>query len=192
MPYVGHVEDDVDKIEWQARQAQLDAAKKKQREKDRKSRERSARKAQRKLERLKTQLDACDDLSDWEKTFSESVSERLDKYGSAFNDLTKGRAGEALSFSQKRVMSDMRKKLKAQKRDAAEALSGSGGFKETKSSGFKKKGFRRKNQPGYKTRIRHIEDDMVPPTPDETPEEAQKQPRKQIKPFLRLVKDDKR
>jgi len=182
------VEDDFDKAEWQARQAQLEEAVKKQREKDKRSRERSARKAQRKLECLKTQLGEKDDLSDWEKEFSESVSERLDKYGTAFNDLEKGRSGEALSFSQKRVISQMRKKLKDPKKG--------------KSKGFKNTGFKRKNSAAFKPRVRHIEDELAPSNSDETlkggaPEDKQaplqseqKKSQKQIKPFLRLVKNE--
>jgi len=59
-------------------------------------------------------------LSDWEDEFSESVTERLDKYGSAFADLQKGRPGDALSFAQKRVVAALNKKAK-DKRKAARA-----------------------------------------------------------------------
>ncbi|MEL6758741.1 MAG: hypothetical protein AAFP81_20105, partial [Pseudomonadota bacterium] len=39
-------------------------------------------------------------LSDWEKQFLEEVEERIEKYGSAFHDLDKGGADEALSSLQ--------------------------------------------------------------------------------------------
>ena len=73
--------DNFDKCEWQAEQAARDALMDKEREKHRKARERSARNAQRKLERLRRQLGEAGELSDWEDEFSESVTERLDKYG---------------------------------------------------------------------------------------------------------------
>lgn len=112
---------DFDKQQWQAEQAAHDAAIEKQREKERRARERSARNAQRKLERLHRTLREREDLSEFEEEFAESVSERLDKFGSAFADLEKGRPGDALSFAQKRVVAQMNKKVKALKRRAAAA-----------------------------------------------------------------------
>ena len=79
-----------DKQQWQAEQAARDAAFEKQRETERKTRERSARNAQRKLERLHRTLKDQGEISEFEDEFSESVSERLDKFGSAFQDREKG------------------------------------------------------------------------------------------------------
>lgn len=81
-------------------------------DKIRKARERAARRERRKLERLQHKLAEQGELSDWEAEFSDSVSERLDKYGSAFHDPEKGRMSDALSFAQKKIMADMRKKAR--------------------------------------------------------------------------------
>lgn len=107
---------DYDKQQWQAEQAARETARDKQREKERKARERSARNAQRKLERLHRTLRDRNDLSDFEDEFAESVTERLDKFGSAFHDLEKGRPGDALSFAQKRVVAAMNRKVKSLKK----------------------------------------------------------------------------
>lgn len=103
---------DYDKQQWQAEQAARDAALDKQREKEQKTRERSARNAQRKLERLHRTLKDNGEISEFEDEFAQSVAERLDKFGSAFQDREKGRPGDALSFAQKRVVSAMNRKVK--------------------------------------------------------------------------------
>ena len=118
---------DFDKQQWQAEQAARDHLLEKEREKHRKARARSARNAQRKLERLRRNLEASGALSDWEDEFSTSVAERLDTYGAAFHDLEKGRPGDALSFSQKRVMAALNKKVK----EARKASSGKASFGKT-------------------------------------------------------------
>ena len=103
---------DFDKKEWQEKQAAQDAALEKQRAKDDKAKARSARNAQRKLERLRTKLKESGELTEWEDEFSESVTERLEKYGSAFADPEKGRRSDALSFAQKKIVSALNKKAK--------------------------------------------------------------------------------
>ena len=66
-------------------------------------RTRKARRIVRKLMALETpdpetgEIRAAENYSDWERTFLGEVDGRLDKYGSAFANLTKGRAEEALS-----------------------------------------------------------------------------------------------
>lgn len=112
---------DYDKQLWQAEQAARDAALEKQREKERKSRERAARNAQRKLERLQRTLSDQGEISDFESEFAQSVTERLEQFGSAFRDLEKGRPGDALSFAQKRVVAGMNRKAKDLKRQASQA-----------------------------------------------------------------------
>lgn len=107
---------DYDKHKWQVEQEARDKTLEKQREKDRKSKLRAARNAKRKLERLKTKLTETGELTDWEEEFSESVSERLEKYGSAFQDPEKGRRSDALSFAQKKVLAGMGKKARGMKR----------------------------------------------------------------------------
>jgi len=108
---------DYDKQQWQAEQAARDSAYEKQREKERKTRERAARNARRKLERLHKTLTDKGEITDFENEFGESVVERLDKFGSAFNDREKGRPGDALSFAQKRVVAAMNKKVKERVRN---------------------------------------------------------------------------
>jgi hypothetical protein len=50
------------------------------------------------------------DYSGWEKEFLSEVEARLDKYGSAFNDLGKGRPDEALSNLQAQKLREIAKK----------------------------------------------------------------------------------
>lgn len=177
------MERDYDKQQWQAEQAARDAALEKQREKERKARERSARNAKRKLERLRVKLSETDDLTDWEEEFSESVSERLEKYGSAFQDREKGRPGDALSFAQKRVVAALNKKAK----DNRKAAKGEGA--EDKPKGFKpRSSFKSKGKKSFTPRVRNLEDDMPPETPEEVFIPEYKPQSK--KPFLRVVKTD--
>lgn len=189
---------DFDKQEWQAEQAARDAAIEKQREKERKARERSARNAQRKLERLHRTLKEQDALSDFEDEFSESVSERLDKFGSAFHDLEKGRPGDALSFAQKRVVASMNRKVKDAKKaakqgseDDADPLERQRYSAKPKRSSFKSKA------PKYKPRVRQLDeefDDAPAETATDRPEPfiPERTPDRPMvgKPFLRLVEKD--
>ena len=206
---------DYDKQQWQAEQAARDAAIEKQRDKERKARERSARNAKRKLERLHKKLEETGNLTDWEDEFAGSVRERLDEFGSAFNDREKGRPGDALSFAQKRVVAALNKKVKDAKRAAqdkdAEGIDtqDSGGQSDSR---FKprRNGFKSKKNPKFQPRVRHIEDDFeaVPPpltTPKKAPfipkfaaedgklVEPDKPAIKETakRPFLRIVKTDK-
>lgn len=166
---------DYDKQQWQAEQELRDAAMEKQREKDDKAKARKARNAQRKINRLRAQLKESGELTDWEDEFSESVSERLDKYGSAFQDPEKGSRSDALSYAQKKVVSSLNKKAKG----------------DTGKSTFKNRGGFKNKKSKFTPRVRNLEDDMLDPV---APEEAyvpeyQPPPKKQ-KPFLRIVKND--
>jgi hypothetical protein len=116
---------DYDKEQWQAEQEARDEAQSAYRDKMAKARERSARNAKRKIARLHARLTELGHISDFEDEFGESVLERLEKFGSAFHDLEKGRAGDALSAAQKQVVARMNKKvkeLKAKKLVEAEGL----------------------------------------------------------------------
>jgi len=166
---------DYDKKQWQEGQAARDAAIDKQREKERKTRERAARNAQRKLERLHRTLTEAGDITDFENEFGESVLERLDKFGSAFQDLEKGRPGDALSFAQKSVVAAMNKKVKALKKTSASNSEDDfeDGYERTadrwknqntadeKSGKAKHSSFGAKNKPKFTPRVRHIEDDIT-------------------------------
>jgi len=166
---------DYDKQQWQAEQAARDAALEKQRDKERKTRERAARNAQRKLERLHRKLLETGDITDFENEFGQSVLQRLDKFGSAFNDLEKGRPGDALSFAQKSVIAAMNKKVKALKKKATpdNEVDFDDGFERTadrwknqniadkRSGKNKRSGLGSKKTPKFTPRVRHIEDDFV-------------------------------
>lgn len=162
---------DYDKEQWQAEQVARDESQTAYRDKMTKARERSANNAKRKIARLHAKLTELGHISDFEDEFGESVLERLEKFGSAFHDLEKGRAGDALSAAQKQVVARMNKKvkdLKAKKLTGAEALDPDAEYERTASSWKKKpqKGFKPKNSFGrkknYVPRVRHIEDDIPP------------------------------
>ena len=85
-------------------------------------------------------------LSDWEKQFLEEVEERIEKFGSAFHDLEKGAADEALSSLQYVKLREIDKKARGK---------GKSGFKS-------KGGFKKKPAP----RVRQLDEDVeVAPDP---------------------------
>ncbi len=177
---------DFDKREWQEQQAERDAALEKQRARDEKAKERAARNAQRKLERLRKTLKDSGELTEWEDEFSESVTERLEKFGSAFADPEKGRPSDALSFAQKKVVSALNRKVK----DRKKAGQVDADDKRSKPTGFKSKGGF-KNKQTFQPRVRQIDDDLPeageakdPYIPEYTP------PPKPKRPFLRIVKNE--
>lgn len=183
---------DYDKQQWQAEQAARDSALEKQRAKESKTRERAARNAKRKLERLHKTLSDKGEITDFENEFGESVVERLDKYGSAFNDREKGRPGDALSFAQKRVMAAMNKKVKQLKSKSVETHDPDGDYERTadrwKNNAKKTaSGFKSQKKTSFTPRVRNLEDDM-PPEP-EAPKRDEHRPVAK-KPFLRIVKND--
>ena len=182
---------DYDKQQWQAEQAARDAALEKQREKERKTRERAARNARRKLERLHKTLSDKGEITDFENEFGESVVERLDKFGSAFNDREKGRPGDALSFAQKRVVAAMNKKVKDLKKKPVMSNDPDSEYERTadrwKKEGAKKprSSLKSKKKSGFTPRVRNLEDDMPLETPEPFIPEYKPAPKK---PFLRIVK----
>lgn len=188
---------DYDKQQWQAEQAARDSALEKQREKESKTRERAARNAKRKLERLHRTLSEKGEITDFENEFGESVVERLDKFGSAFNDREKGRPGDALSFAQKRVVAAMNKKVKELKTKSAETHDPDSDYERT-ADRWKTKdkkpasGFKSKKKSSFTPRVRNLEDDM-PPEPEmpqrDAPRGNEHRPTPK-KPFLRIVKND--
>lgn len=183
---------DYDKQHWQEQQAAQDAALTKQREKWAKTKARAARNAQRKITRLSKKLSESGDLTEWEEEFAGSVSERLDKFGSAFQDPQLGRPADALSFSQKKVVAALNKKAKDQKTKARasennEAEPAEKPDYKPRSSFKPKSGFKSKKT--YTPRIRQIEDDL-PKEDDEPyiPEYSEPQTDGPKRPFLRIVK----
>ena len=164
---------DYDQEKWQAEDAAREQAQSAYRDKMTKARERSASNAKRKIARLHAKLTELGHISDFEDEFGESVLERLDKYGSAFNDLEKGRAGDALSIAQRQVVARMNKKVKdlkaKQKAGHGEAPDPDVEYVRTADRWKKgletKSGFKSKRNPKFAPRVRNIEDDMIADAP---------------------------
>ena len=159
---------DYDKEQWQSEQAAQAQAQTAYRDKIAKARARSASNARRKIARLHAKLTELGHISDFEDEFGESVLERLEKFGSAFHDLEKGRAGDALSIAQRQVVARMNKKVKdlkaKQKSGAPDEVDPDADYVRTanrwktdkrQASGFKSQ--RKSNSP----RVRHIEDELI-------------------------------
>ncbi|GJL97087.1 MAG: hypothetical protein DHS20C06_09040 [Hyphobacterium sp.] len=116
-----------------------------------------------------------DTLSEWEDEFISSVEDRLETYGSAFNDPDKGKLDDALSGLQAAKLREIEKKAEGKDR---KPMSRGKGFKH---SSFKSKG--RASGP----RVRDINDDMEDAaSPDEV--ETPDPPRPTGPPKLRVIK----
>ncbi len=163
---------DYDRDTWQAEQIARDDAQSAYYDKMARARERSAANAKRKIARLHAKLTELGHISDFEDEFGESVLERLDKYGSAFHDREKGRAGDALSIAQKQVVARMKKKVKDLKAKQAAGqdlepdpdagyVRTADRWKNNDQDGAKRNGFRSKRKAKFTPRVRHIEDDIA-------------------------------
>ena len=144
---------DLQKQAWQAQQADLDAQDKKLK----RDKERKAKAALRKITRLRKELDLLGDTTDWEAEFTASISERLDKYGGAFADLSKGGYGEALSYAQKTVINNMRAKARRLKKERSD------GVVTRKRQSFSYSSFKPKRPKSIKAHA----DEIEAPSPDE-------------------------
>jgi len=157
---------DFDRQNWQAEQEARDQAETAYRDKMSKARERSAANAKRKIARLHAKLTELGHISEFEDEFGESVLERLDKFGSAFHDLEKGRAGDALSMAQKQVVARMNRKVKElkAKQKAGEGKEPDPDYVRTadrwKNRSPKKGGFKSKSKSKFTPRVRNIEDEL--------------------------------
>lgn len=78
--------------------------------------------------------DGAVDYSQWEQGFLTEVDQRLEKYGSAFHDLSKGRKDEALSTLQTVKLKEIAAKARAKPRK---------GLTTKKPLGWKKRAPRR-------------------------------------------------
>ena len=109
------------------------------------------RKALRRLERTRRKIaekQGEDTLSEWEDEFITSVGDRLETYGSAFNDPDKGRLEEALSGLQTAKLREIEKKA-----------DGKGRKPMSRGKGFKQSSFKsRAKTPG--PRVRYINEDL--------------------------------
>lgn len=133
-----------------------------------KARLRKAKAALRKLRRIQDDIENNPDaleLTDWEREFIDSVEDRINEFGSAFYDPEKGGIDEALSFLQKKIVSQLKQKAKGIERR---------GFGQ-------RKGFGRKQ--GFTPNVR-IDD-----VPDEASEDEPERP-PVGKPVLRIVRRD--
>ncbi|MCR9270835.1 MAG: hypothetical protein NXH72_12665 [Hyphomonadaceae bacterium] len=111
--------------------------------------ERKKRKALRKIRKaaMLAEQGLGPPLSDWEKQFLEEVEERIETYGSAFHDLEKGAADEALSSLQYVKLREIDKKARGKGK-----------------SGFGKKGsIKRKSGPRVRQIDEEVEDELAPP-----------------------------
>lgn len=119
--------------------------------------EKKTRRALRRLERARKSAADSDqnepDLSAWEGEFLGSLEERLEKFGSAFNDPDKGNTDEALSARQALKLREIEKKAKGKGR---KPMSRGSGFKKHKSG-------------GVAPRSRDIYDDIESPRDEPTP-----------------------
>lgn len=118
--------------------------------------EKKTRKALRRLERAKRAAEQAGtpdaSLSEWEGEFLGSLEERLETYGSAFNDPGKGDTEEALSARQALKLREIEKKAAGKARKPM-----------SQGTGFKRK------TPGPGPRSREIHEDYdptPPPAPD--------------------------
>ena len=125
------------------------------------------RKALRKLRKAaeRAEAEGGPGLSDWEKEFVDEVETRVEKFGSAFADPSKGQLSEPLSVLQARKLKEIDKKSRGK----------SGGFK--RKSGFKSS-FKSKGKKPFKTRTRAVNQDILDDRPDhaETPVKSTERP----------------
>ncbi len=115
----------------------------------------------RKLRKVAERAEAEDapDLSDWEKEFVDGVGKRLETYGSAFRDPSKGSLEEALSQRQTQVVRVLDKKTRPKNKISEKQR------KPMKAgSGFKRK------TPERKGRVRDINEDIEQPSEEPEPE----------------------
>lgn len=113
-------------------------------------------------------------LTTWEKDFVEGVSTRLEKYGSAFRDPSKGRLDEALSSRQTHIVRVIDKKSRnaAKKAGDGKSVNKVPADKPHGSSLSRGKPMRASAKQKWTPRVRDINDDVVSPepTPLATPE----------------------
>lgn len=133
------------------------------------------RKALRRLERTRRKIaekKGEDTLSDWEDEFITSVGDRLETYGSAFNDPDKGKLDEALSGLQAVKLREIEKKADGKARKPM-----------NRGKGFKHSSFKSKAKTSG-PRVRDINDDLENDAAAEPPSP----PRPTGPPKLRVIK----
>jgi hypothetical protein len=106
-------------------------------------------------------------LTAWEHDFVAGVSSRLETYGSAFRDLSKGRAEEALSDRQTAIARVIDRKVRPKpakttpKAGASTSTPDDAGKPPPRSaSGLRRSTFKPKGPPPSRARVRHVDDDL--------------------------------
>lgn len=149
--------------------------------------EKKTKRALRRLARAKAKAEAAGEdakLSEWEDEFVSSVEDRLNTFGSAFNDPEKGQLDEALSGKQSLKLREIEKKASGKTR---KPMSRGSGLKPKPGGGFKKSSFKPKTG-RLSPRVRDINDDMPE---NEAPASETEAPRPAHPPRLRVVKGGK-
>lgn len=150
--------------------------------------EKKTKRALRRLARAKAKAEAAGEdakLSEWEDEFVASVEDRLNTFGSAFNDPEKGQLDEALSGKQSLKLREIEKKAAGKTR---KPMSRGSGFKPKPEGGFKRSSFKPKTDRPT-PRVRDINDDM--PENEAPAPETDAAPRPAHPPRLRVVKGGK-
>ncbi len=129
-------------------------------------------KTRRALSKLRRAVEAAeasgDDaaLSAWEKAFAASVEERLETFGSAFTDPSKGGAAEALSVRQAAKLREIAKKTKDKTKAGPKAAAKARDDGDAPASPRKARtGFRRRRSSAPGPRVRDVLEDA----PDNAP-----------------------
>jgi len=106
-------------------------------------------------------------LTTWEQDFVEGVSTRLETYGSAFRDPTKGRLEDALSNRQAHIVRVIDKKSrKPLKATDAKADDGKPGVRPAGGQMMRRTPMKASGKPKWTPRVRDINDDLTPPDGD--------------------------
>jgi hypothetical protein len=134
------------------------------REVDKRKTSKALRKLRRAAERAAEE--GAPGLTAWEKDFVEGVTGRLEKYGSAFRDPGKGRLEDALSQRQTQVARAIDKKTRKPKTPSTTASAEDAAKPPPPRSNFQPRSpLKAKAKPGWKPRVRDINDDPEPTTP---------------------------
>lgn len=157
---------------------------------------RKTTKALRKLRRVaeRASEEGGPGLTTWEKDFVEGVTERLETYGSAFRDPSKGRLEEALSARQAQITRVIDKKSRKSKAEPASDAKAGDAKEERSRSSFKQRQPMRaqsvrkqgKAKTAWKPRVRDINEDVELPTPEPAPVPAPVPP-KPGRPSLKVI-----
>lgn len=123
---------------------------------------RKTSKALRKLRRVAERAaeEGAPTLTTWEKDFVDGVTTRLEKYGSAFRDPGKGRLEEALSARQSQIARVIDKKTRKSKSPATPSPKDEKKPNAPRSTFKRNSPMRTKAKPGWKPRVRDINEDM--------------------------------